>query len=1408
MISPTTLRLTAIPFDAEITKLTERFTGREWVFEEINNWLKHQDERFFVLTGKPGMGKSAIAARLAQTHQNIAAYHFCIAGESGTIQPNGVLLSLAAQLVEYFPEYAETLANIVKPLTLSVKAEINAQTIKDSVVRGVVIENLYTQSPQETLDLVLRRSLANLPNPPEESVLILIDSLDEAVTYGDRENLVTLLSGVGDLPTWLRLIVTTRPDEQRVLSYLKTLKPYFYHLDELSQKSLKDVHNYVGERVAGAAIQVRLLSAQTEAQSLVERITDLSKGNFLYTKVLLDDIESGGQPLDDLDALPKSLDESYHRFLRRLRSEWETKYQIIFGILTVTKTTVTNKELINFIANNPAIERAPSETQLNQALGVVKQFLDVVPNNDGQSTYRLFHTSLRDYLLDQERNPVFWCSPKDGHRWIVEYCWQYHPNDWRECDRYGLRYFAAHLVELAFLEKRPNQSKIYIERLHELLATEVDRHNAWFVAKDNIGDTSGFLSDVKLAWEQTEKAFERQSMRVIELQCRYALIISSVNSLASSIPSVLLEALVKQKVWSFSKAISYVRQAPDRKHRVESLARLLPYLQEPDREQCFKEGLAAVQSIATEIERLEPLQVLITYLPDPKPKPLLEAVLQQIWKFNDRKLRMEALAEVAPDLNQDLATEAYSIVVDDDDSDIEFDGERMWRVIAMFKLYPNLSEYHRQQAVELIKASVSKIENSIIAQDFVLELMMNLDGLRAESSQLLTTARESLRSSDDSKTEAILKLISYLSDEESLSDEERIEFLDEILQSLIDLSLDRQRELLSQIAALVVPLSLQTELLSAVKKYWGSDEHLLRRKDDLLSLIEEYNGSDGVDSFISYNYVFILVKLTPYMPRELQSAIVQESIDLADNILSKLHDNEFSKGKFLNALAELTPYMKPSQVSWVHSEIRRIRSAKWRLQSLSSLVSSLPKEECEILIRELLALTQTLKHDPYFKNQLKITWENIVPFFSTSLLQEALVASQAINDVRERIRNLSYFVPYLSENQKLVAFRWILSLASGDDEEWWRASLLSESAPHFPNCFWDEALTIARALTEPVCRAKALTALASISSNSQKQQMFVEVKAAIEQIDDIFNKCQAWVDLLPALALHDKKVLITNILNETKKLENMKLQASILVQLLPFLSKSKRTALLKSAVSLIKFSRHEEQALKILAPHLPVKLVREILENMWYRFSSFDESIPALLARLTELGQPHVALRYIHHIELHQTRNEALLSVAPHLSLSSIREAWHEVLGLEDKYKDSVLEALCLRLIKLNQVKLAQSALLWQISKNSQARVNALLEMSPYLDVNEQVTMLQEVLSIINKNNSVQWTNLASRLAQCSPAVLANFLEKALPLLSATNRQQLIPSLYSLAPIIIALGTKETLIKIFSDIENVVRWWP
>ena len=91
-------RRAALDFERDIERLTTDFTGREWILADVDRWLKRDGQRFFILTGQPGVGKSAIAARLTQVCADIAAFHFCIAGRNDTIVPASVLRSLAAQL--------------------------------------------------------------------------------------------------------------------------------------------------------------------------------------------------------------------------------------------------------------------------------------------------------------------------------------------------------------------------------------------------------------------------------------------------------------------------------------------------------------------------------------------------------------------------------------------------------------------------------------------------------------------------------------------------------------------------------------------------------------------------------------------------------------------------------------------------------------------------------------------------------------------------------------------------------------------------------------------------------------------------------------------------------------------------------------------------------------------------------------------------------------------------------------------------------------------------------------------------------------------------------------------------------------------------------------------------------------
>lgn len=392
------------------------------------------------------MGKSAIAAQFIQNRRdknNIAAYHFCIAGSGGTTEPNSVLQSLAAQLMEYFPDdYAEALVNTITPFHLSLSVNITIENIKDSEVQGVVIKKLYASYPQEVLDIVLRKPLNAISlSQTQKHVVILIDSLDEAATYDGKENLVTLLSQVKDLPSWVRFICTTR-QQREVLSHLETLKSYIYYLDNNSKQSLNDIRSYINVRLDSQEINDKLHKFNVKSETFLKSLTNKSSGNFMYTKLVLDEIKSGYLPPNQLDTLPKGLYGIYHEMLRRRCSDnqWE-EYQPILGTLAVAQIALTKEQLVNFTQN-----RKLDREKITHNLGKLIQFIN---ESKEDKTYTLFHQSFRDYLLSEDKKTDFYCDKIKQHQEIINY-YKKETNFWNyfnqpKIDNYGLLYLPKHL---------------------------------------------------------------------------------------------------------------------------------------------------------------------------------------------------------------------------------------------------------------------------------------------------------------------------------------------------------------------------------------------------------------------------------------------------------------------------------------------------------------------------------------------------------------------------------------------------------------------------------------------------------------------------------------------------------------------------------------------------------------------------------------------------------------------------------------------------------------------------------------------------------------------------------------------------------------------------------------------------
>lgn len=249
-----------LDFSAYITERTKDFTGREWLFTALDNWLKNKDApRIFILTGEPGIGKSAIACRLMQFSAGqadpppdcarlgrgfVSAAHICSARHGGWISPESFARSSSAQLAERYPAFAGGIQ-----FDPHIQVDQQAGTVSGSMIGGK-IENYYAENPEALFNSLVRQPLQTLCERKDvpEQIVLLVDGLDEALQSTSRPTIVQLLAKCHDLPKSVRLVLTTRWVDG-VLDPFRSLKPFMLHAD--SQENQEDVQAYARARLSG-----------------------------------------------------------------------------------------------------------------------------------------------------------------------------------------------------------------------------------------------------------------------------------------------------------------------------------------------------------------------------------------------------------------------------------------------------------------------------------------------------------------------------------------------------------------------------------------------------------------------------------------------------------------------------------------------------------------------------------------------------------------------------------------------------------------------------------------------------------------------------------------------------------------------------------------------------------------------------------------------------------------------------------------------------------------------------------------------------------------------------------------------------------------------------------------------------
>lgn len=374
--------LQPLPFEADLLPHLTRFTGRDWLIREIDEWLRASSEpRIFWIVGDPGVGKTALAAQLCWKHPRIAALHLCEHGHTLKADPRRCFMSIAYQLATQLKDYASRLA------------ELN-------------LEQIVPESNAEALfDMLLVQPFSRNFSSPEHPVVILIDALDEASAGIQNEIAGVVAKRFHQTPGWLRMILTSRP-EPSVQLPLQGLTPYF--LKQSARENMEDVREFLTQ-------ELRVLpgSKPEELSAEIEAVLTESEGVFLYAEMIRRERKEGCLAAEAVHSYPKGLGGVFFQAFRRQFPDlafYRTAVRPILEAVIAARAAVPPQALAAIFGWD--------ECQLDEMCAALGALFPSTANG-----IRPFHKSLVEWLTEGRNAGCYRVSERQGHERLAAFGW-------------------------------------------------------------------------------------------------------------------------------------------------------------------------------------------------------------------------------------------------------------------------------------------------------------------------------------------------------------------------------------------------------------------------------------------------------------------------------------------------------------------------------------------------------------------------------------------------------------------------------------------------------------------------------------------------------------------------------------------------------------------------------------------------------------------------------------------------------------------------------------------------------------------------------------------------------------------------------------------------------------------------
>ena len=348
----------SLKFETIIEDRAKDFTGRKFVFEEIGRFLQTNRNGYFVLEAEPGVGKSAILAKLVLLLKWPCVTHFNSRSD-GIVDAKTFLENACLQLIDIFK-----------------------------------LRDKYPQLPENAttnnyfLRLLLKEVSATLGG---KKLIFVVDALDEVDLSLQSSGNVLYLPD--DLQDNVYFIVSKRPE-----SLPLPMNHRVFDLMQYDAESLEDTKAYIAKRTSNSAsIQNWIASHDLSREQFVGAVAEKSQNNFMYLRYVLNDIENGEYRDVSLEDLPRELTGYYRKHWAQMMGReddplLEMKVKIIYVISKAREAV-----------SRGWIARSVGETdfKVQQVLKKWDSFLRQ-QQVSGEIRYSIYHNSFREFLAKDE----------------------------------------------------------------------------------------------------------------------------------------------------------------------------------------------------------------------------------------------------------------------------------------------------------------------------------------------------------------------------------------------------------------------------------------------------------------------------------------------------------------------------------------------------------------------------------------------------------------------------------------------------------------------------------------------------------------------------------------------------------------------------------------------------------------------------------------------------------------------------------------------------------------------------------------------------------------------------------------------------------------------------------------------